>query len=321
MTKTEIKQGRFIMNTQKGSGTATLERPTVAASGSRADAYQQVTDQVIAMLEAGTAPWHQPWNTETGLPRSLSTGKPYRGINLVLLQVSAIAAGYSSPWWATYDQIQKRGGQVRRDQRSTLITFWKQYTRKARTPDEEDHTAYVLRTYRVFNTDQADGLVLPPVAGRTIEFDPITECDEAIARYFATGPRLVHGGSRACYVPSTDVVMMPERSSFERPEAYYGTLFHESTHSTGHHKRLARPDLLEFHTFGDPSYSREELVAEMGAAFLSGHTGITAVTLPNSANYLASWLQVLKSNSKLVIQAAAQAQKAADLILGITHTD
>ena len=227
------------MNTQKGSGTATLERPAVAAPGSRADAYQQVTDQVIAMLEAGTAPWHQPWNTETGLPRSLSTGKPYRGINPFLLQVSAIAAGYSSPWWATYGRIKERGGQVREKERSTLITFWKQYTRKARTPEEEDHTAYVLRTYRVFNTDQADGLVLPPVPGRTTQFDPIAACDEAIARYFATGPRLVHGGSRACYVPSTDVVMMPERSSFERPEAYYGTLFHESTHSTGHHKRLA----------------------------------------------------------------------------------
>jgi len=235
--------------------------------------------------------------------------------------VSAIAAGYSSPWWATYTQIQERGGQVRKGERSTLIVFWKQYTQKARTPDEEDHTAYVLRTYRVFNTDQADGLVLPPVAGRTMEFDPIAACDKAIARYFATGPRLVHGGNRACYAPSTDVVMMPERSSFDSPEAYYGALFHESTHSTGHQKRLARPDVLEFHAFGDPSYSREELVAEMGAAFLSGHTGIAAVTLPNSASYLASWLRVLKNDRKLVVQAAAQAQKAADLILGITHAD
>ncbi len=273
------------------------------------------------MLEAGTAPWHKPWNTETGLPRSLSTGKPYRGINPFLLQVSAIAAGYSSPWWATYRQIQERGGHVRKGEHSTLVVFWKQYTRKAHTPEEEDHTAYVLRTYRVFNTDQADGLVLPPVAGRTTEFDPIAACDEAITRYFASGPRLVHGGSSACYSPSRDVVMMPERSSFENPKAYYGTLFHEATHSTGHQNRLARPDLLEFHAFGDPSYSREELVAEMGSAFLSGHTGIATATLPNSANYLASWLRVLKSNSKLVVQAAAQAQKAADLILGITYTD
>lgn len=311
------------MNTRKGnSGTAILERRAIAAPDSRADAYQQVTDQVIAMLEAGTAPWHKPWKTETSLPRSLSTGKPYRGINPFLLQVSAIAAGYSSPWWATYKQIQERGGHVRKGARSTLITFWKQYTRKARTPDEEDHTAYVLRAYRVFNTDQADGLVLPPVAGHTTEFDPIAACDEAISRYFATdGPRLMHGCSRACYSPSRDVVMMPERSSFDSPEAYYGALFHESTHSTGHHKRLARPDFLELHAFGDPSYSREELVAEMGAAFLSDHTGIAAVTLPNSASYLASWLRVLKSNSKLVVQAATQAQKAADLILGITHAD
>lgn len=235
--------------------------------------------------------------------------------------MSAIAAGYSSPWWATYRQIKERGGQVRKGERSTLIVFWKQYMRKARTPEEEDHTAYVLRTYRVFNTNQADGLVLPPVAGHTTEFDPIAACDEAIATYFSTGPRLVHGGSRACYVPSTDVVMMPERSSFENPEAYYGTLFHEVTHSTGHQKRLARRDLLKSHAFGDSDYSREELVAEMGAAFLSAHTGIAAATISDSANYLASWLRVLKGDRKLVIQAAAQAQKAADLILGITHAD
>lgn len=126
-------------------------------------------------------------------------------------------------------------------------------------------------------SSQADGLVLPPVADHTTESDPITACDEAIASYFATGPRLVHGGSRACYVPSRDVVLMPERSSFDGPEAYYDTLFHEATHSTGHRKRLARQDLLEFHAFGDPSYSREELVAEMGAAFLSGHTGIALI--------------------------------------------
>lgn len=294
-----------------------------SGNGGRFDAYRVITDQVVAMLEAGTAPWHKPWRTASGvagLPLSLSTGKPYRGVNAFLLQMATAAQGYGSPWWATYDKIQERGGQVRRGEKSTLIVFWKQYATEGEN-GEPDRMAFVLRAYRVFNLDQANGVPgSSPAEGPATDsdFDPIQACEAAIAGYVATGPRVVYGGNHATYTPATDVIHLPDREAFTSPEHYYGTKFHELTHSTGHRDRLARPDLLTFHHFGDPSYSREELVAEMGAAFLAGVTGIDAVTLSSSADYLASWVRVLKGDSRLVVRAAAQAQKAADLILGVT---
>lgn len=310
---------------RRGARRSTSKRTTresAADSGDRFDPYQAVTDRIIELLEAGTAPWHKPWNTTTGLPRSLSTGKPYRGINPFLLQCAAIAAGYESPWWGTYDQIKERGGQVRKGEHGTLIVFWKRYVRKAKTPDEEDRQSFVLRTYKVFNAEQADGLVSPPAPGSSPreDVDPIAECEQAIARYLANGgPELRHGGGRAFYSPPNDVVTLPHRSAFDSSAVYYGTAFHELVHSTGHKSRLARPNLLNFHHFGDPDYSEEELTAEMGSAFLAAMTGIDAVTLPNSAAYLASWLKVLRSDSKMVVTAAGRAQRAADLILGVKH--
>lgn len=312
---------------------APRKRPSNSdAAGSRNDVYQIVTDQIVEMLEAGTAPWHKPWRNAAGVstfPRSLSTGKPYRGINPFLLQVTAISRGYSSCWWGTYEQIQERGGQVRRGEQHTKVVFWTRYVRKAQVPGEEDREGFVLRYFRVFNADQADGLTLPKVPGRPSpdelesapEFDPIAACEESIAAYFETGPRVIYGGNSATYDRVSDVIRMPPRESFDSPERYYGALFHEATHSTGHEDRLKRPDLLTFHKFGDPNYSREELVAEMGAAFLAGITGIDAVTLPSSASYLASWIRALKGDSKLVVTAAAQAQRATDLILGVKYAE
>jgi antirestriction protein ArdC len=304
-------------------------RRSASGSDSPTDVYQLVTDQIIDLLDAGTAPWHQPWCNASGgssFPRSLSTGKPYRGINPFLLQVTAVSMGYSSPWWGTYDQIKDRGGQVRKGEKGTLIVFWRRYVRKAKTADEQDRDAFVLRYFKVFNTDQADGLTVPPLPGGSatdsVEFDPVEACETALADYYANdGPQLVYGGNGASYNYVSDIVRMPERSAFESPERFYGTWFHETTHSTGHKNRLARPDLLTFHEFGDENYSREELVAEMGAAFLSGITGIGAVTLPSSASYLASWVRVLRGDKKLIVSAAAQAQRAADLILGIKYGD
>jgi antirestriction protein ArdC len=302
----------------------------------RFDAYQVITDQVIALLDAGTAPWQKPWKhasypggVSSNMPRSLSTGRAYRGVNILLLAMSAAANGYASPWWGTYEQIAERGGQVRKGETGTLITFWK------RIKIEDEATGELkwiplLRVFKVFNAEQSeDGLRLPraaTVTATTSEDDgasvgPIEACDAAVAAYLETGPTLVIGGDRACYSPALDQVRMPERDRFVGAEEYYGTLFHELTHSTGHAERLARKDLLSFHNFGDVSYSREELVAEMGAAFLSGLTGVAAVTLPNSAAYLQSWIDVLRGDKKLLATAAAQAQKAADLILGVTFED
>ena len=155
------------------------------------------------------------------------------------------------------------------------------------------------------------------------DFDAIAECETIMDGYLTSrnGPGIAYAGSRACYSPSADRVSLPERSSFESAEAFYSTAFHELTHSTGHASRLARKDLLEFHRFGDASYSHEELVAEMGAAMLSAVAGIHQTTVPQSAAYLANWLQVLRGDSRMIVIAASQAQKATDLIRGISFAE
>lgn len=295
------------------------------ATSTRGTTYDIVTERIIEMLEAGTAPWHKPWNAEMGLPRSLSTGKPYRGINIWLLGSSM----YRSPWWGTYKQVKERDGQVRRGERATLVVFWKR-THRTVTDDvgeESERAGFVLRYYKVFNAEQcSDGLVVPALAEdekHEHEHEPIADAQTIADDYFAANdaPDLRFGGARACYTPSTDVLAMPSRETFETAEHYYSTLFHEMTHSTGHGSRLARSDLLNFHAFGDESYSKEELVAEMGASMLSGVSGIDQITLPNSAAYLSHWIKVLKGDTRLVVTAAAQAQRAADWITGVRYEE
>lgn len=284
--------------------------------------YEIVTERICELLENGTVPWHQPWNAELGMPRSLSTGKLYRGVNVWLLGSSM----YASPWWGTFKHIADLGGQVRKGERSTLVVFWKKTERTVHdeeTGDETERKGFLLRYYRVFNAEQCDGLELPEPPGVTHEHKPIEAAERiAIAYHSSAGaPRLIVGGGRACYSPHSDTLQMPSRDAFETSEEYYSTLFHEMTHSTGHSTRLARENLLELHSFGDESYSQEELVAEMGASMLSGLAGIDQVTLPNSAAYISHWIRVLKGDSRLVVSAAAQAQRAADFIRGIDHTN
>jgi antirestriction protein ArdC len=293
----------------------------------RKDIYAEVTNTIIEALEAGTVPWHRPWNAATGLPMSMSSRRAYRGVNVFLLEMTARAKGFSSPWWGTYKQIADHGGQVRKGEKSTMVVFWKRLTvsttaeEKARTGKDEKAIP-MLRYFQVFNADQADGLPERFSAGadQGDGFDPVAEA-EAILTGYAAAPSVHHGGSQAFYRPGTDSIHMPDREAFESGDAYYSTLFHEMTHSTGHTSRLARPTLLESHAFGDESYSKEELVAEMGAAMLSGMAGIHQATIPASAAYVASWLRVLKGDPKMVVQAAGQAQRAADHILGATFEE
>ncbi|MGO9582459.1 MAG: ArdC family protein [Acidimicrobiales bacterium] len=293
------------------------------------DAYSIVTEQVIAALEAGTVPWHKPWSAEIGLPRNLSSGKAYRGINPFLLGCAQAARGFESPYWLTYKQAEERGGHVRRGETSSLVVFWRRLdplkVRKVR--DETGEllematlgAAMVLRYYNVFNVEQCENVPYPRNDSVRHEWDAIDKCENVVTDYLRRGPLLVEGGARACYQPRTDQVFMPEHDRFENAAGYYSTAFHELTHSTGHARRLARRDLLELHSFGDPSYSREELVAEMGAAMLCAVVGIEQLTVPNSAAYIASWLDKLRGDRRLVVTAAAQAQKAADLIRGISY--
>ena len=229
--------------------------------------------------------------------------------------------GYGSPHWLTFNQAKQLGAHVRKGEKATLVSFWKfsEYSRQNEAGETENKTSVLLRYYRIFNIEQCEGL-------RALHGDdhkpanPIVEC-ESIANHMPNPPQFEQH-SQAFYRPSADVVGMPSRNCFESPEAYYSTLFHELTHSTGHKSRLNRfEEHATDHQFGSESYSKEELVAEMGAAMLAGMAGISHATLSNSAAYLQTWIHKLKSDSRLIISAASHAQKAADYILGKTQTE
>ena len=278
--------------------------------------YEIVTQQVIEQLKAGVAPWRKPWSTS--IPRNLISKKPYRGMNVLMLATQ----GYSSPHWLTFNQARNLGAHVRRGEKSTLVSFWKfdEYSKEnSETRESESKTSVLLRYYRIFNLEQCEGL--SALCGDDYKpVNPIAEC-ESIANSMPNRPP-IERNSHAFYGPSADTVGMPERDSFESSEAYYSTLFHELTHSTGHTSRLNRFESNSTdHQFGSESYSREELVAEMGAAMLSGIAGISQATISNSASYLQTWINKLKSDSRLIVSAASQAQKAADYILGKTQTE
>jgi antirestriction protein ArdC len=288
------------------------------------DTYADVTARVLEALEAGTVIWHKPWQTAVEMPTSLSTNKPYRGINIFLLIFEGMEKGYSSPYWGTYRQITERGGQVRKGEKSTEVVFWKLLAKKEEVNGEvKEKKIPMLRTYNVFNTEQADwaeDAKLPKMTERA-EVDPVEAAEAVVAEYLANGPSLRHGGGQAFYRPGTDTIQMPLAADFTSTDHYYSTLFHEVTHSTGHSKRLARQGIADgsFGRFGDAVYSNEELVAEMGAAMLSAVAGLDQVaTIPATAAYLAHWRDALKGDNKLIVQAAAQAQKAVDLVLGTT---
>jgi len=271
--------------------------------------YEVITNRIIEQLEKGTAPWHKPWAAPglAGMPQNFISKKSYRGINLWLLS----ATGYSSPAFLTFKQAAGLGGKVKTGEKGWPVIFW-----KFGQDDSTDKSWAFCRYYTVFNVSQCEGLQLPISPAPAGPEVPAIEVCETIVESWANRPPINHGGDRACYSPSRDVVTMPERNSFCSPEEYYSTLFHELTHSTGHDKRLKRPGVTDICPFGTTNYSREELVAEMGAAFLCGFAGIENKTIDNSAAYIASWLKRLKDDSKLVITAAQQAQKACDSILG-----
>ena len=278
----------------------------------RGNVYQIITDQIIRQLEQGVAPWRKPWRAE--LPLNLISGKPYRGLNVFLLA----SQGYASRYWLTLNQANKLGGHVKKGEHSTLVMFWHiGEERKVRSADgsERKQTPFLLRYYRVFNVCQTEGIADKLGLGNSTVRVPSLEQCESIVDRMPNRPD-IENSDRAWYRPSTDCVGMPARELFHSAEEYYSTLFHELTHSTGHAARVGREGIEQLNAFGSESYSREELIAEMGAAMLCGFTGVSPHTLENSAAYLQSWLRVLKSDSRMVITAASAAQKAADYILG-----
>jgi len=282
--------------------------PTVSPRP-HATVYEIITSQILAELEKGEVPWRKPWCTLP--PANLITKKPYRGINVFLLAVR----GYGSPYWLTFNQARQLGGNVRKGEHGAKIVFWKSFTHETETDDGEmeERKSAVLRYYTIFNLEQTEGLkalLTPPFAA------PI-ESAESLVKGMPNPPAFEQD-AQAAYISSRDVVTMPSRSAFHSQAEYYSTLFHELTHSTGHAKRLAREGFDNPQKFGSESYSREELIAEMGSAMLCGVAGLAQSTLDNSAAYLRGWINKLRGDSRLVISAASAAQKAADYIRGLS---
>lgn len=273
------------------------------------DVYQIITDRIVCLLESGTVPWHKPWKGGNQWPQNFISRKVYRGINLFLLN----AASYASPFWLTFKQVKALGGRVKKGEQSFPVVFWKVLEEK----EGEDKRIPFLRYHNVFNVTQCEGINIPtmPELENTPAFQPIEKCEQIVTA-MPKQPEIHHNGIRACYSPSLDSVSMPESKLFDTSEGYYSTLFHELTHATGHASRLNRKEVTDSIRFGSDPYSREELVAEMGAAFLCGHCGIENKTIDLSASYIQSWLGKLKEDRKLVVHAAVQAQKACDFIMG-----
>jgi antirestriction protein ArdC len=279
------------------------------------DVYQIVTDRMIKALEQGKIPWTKPWGSSQSAPKNLISQKPYRGINVFL----TASMGFTSPYWLTFNQAKELGASIKKDEKGTPIVYWSKVTKDQDTDDEKSFM--FCKYFTVFNVDQIENLKLskevlyPGIKIR--EFSPIQAC-EKVVNDWSHKPKIVHNEQRAFYSPSMDYINMPKPETFDGNDFYYSVLFHELGHSTGHESRLKREGVTARNHFGSHAYSQEELVAEMTAAFLCAHTGLDQEKLfENSVAYLQSWLNVLKKDSKLVVKAAAAAQKAADMILNV----
>jgi antirestriction protein ArdC len=289
------------------------------------DIYERVTEIVLKRLGEGVAPWQAPSIARVGFPRNFLTKNHYRGINVFLLG----SAGYASPWFLTYRQAGDLGGQVRKGEKGHLIVKYGTFEKEnppenSRSGDAETVKRGYLRGYTVFNSSQIDGIEFPEIKNPDYQPSEQVALAQKIIDEMPNPPKLEEG-PHACphYRPAEDLVGMPARETFTTEERFYKSLFHEFTHASGHSSRLARKTLLEnkgMMAIGTArqTYAKEELVAEMGAAFLTAHAGIVLDDFENSAAYLSSWLKVLKvkENRRWIVEAASQAQKATEWICG-----
>lgn len=288
----------------------------------RADLYDEVTRRIITELEAGRVPWVQPWGrpdsdgavAAPGLPRNAMTSRPYSGINILILWGAVIEQGWPSQSWLTFRQATQAGGTVRKGERGTMVVYADSFTpeterTRARAAGDEAKAIPFLKRFTLFNVAQCeglgDGLAADPAPLPEREIVPIAEAVIA-----ASGVDFRVGGDQAFYVPAHDYVQVPPQPAFFEQINYYRTALHELTHATGHASRLDRKLM---NGLGGKDYAREELVAEMGSAFLCAALGI--VPTVRHADYLASWLAVLREDSRAIFRAASQASKAADWLL------
>jgi len=295
------------------------------AGQNRTSLYDDITDKIIGELEAGHVPWVQPWGTAAAkaplaMPRNAATGRHYSGINVLILWGAVIEHGFPGQSWLTFRQALALGGNVRKGERGTTVVYADRFVpedekRRAHEAGEDAHTIPFLKRFTVFNTAQCEGLpenaatvAPPPPPG------PIEPAVEALIR--STGIDFRIGGNRAFYVPALDYVQVPPPQAYFEPINWHRTALHELGHATGHSSRLGR-DMTG--GFGTKKYAFEELVAEMNAAFCCASLGI--VPTVRHADYIGSWLEVLREDNRAIVRAASQASKAADWLLGFAHVD
>jgi len=280
------------------------------------DLYQEITNTIVAQLEAGTVPWVKPWRdkggmVEAGLPYNAVTKRQYNGINVPILWGTGGAKGYAGGGWLTFNQARKAGGMVRKGERGTMIVFAQQVTRE--NDDGKTRSFPILKSFTVFHVSQCDGL---PDDVNAIPETPKVEPDHVLDWVCRAGARVEHGGNRAFYTTARDHIQMPMKKDFRDAESYAATLLHEATHWSGGPARLNRTFGKRF---GDDAYAAEELVAEIGAAFLCGRLGIRGQL--QHADYIASWLKVLRNDKRAIFTAASAASKAADYLAGQAGED
>ncbi len=285
----------------------------------RPDVYSRITDKIIADLEQGIRPWLRPWNAEHAAGRITRplrhNGIPYKGINVIMLWSAATVKGYACPLWLTFKQALELGGNVRKGETGELVVYADRITRTEtdQKGEEVEREIPFLKGYTVFNAEQCENLPAHYSAkAETPALTPLQRIDAADRFFAATGADIRHGGTRAFYAIGADYVQMPPFETFRDAESYAATLAHELTHWTKHDKRLAR-DMGRV-KWGDEGYAREELVAELGSAFLCADLGITPEVREDHAAYIASWLKVLKDDKRLIFSAASHAQRAADYL-------
>ena len=288
-----------------------------AKDATSTDIYTRITDQIVTHLETGVKPWVQPWRSSGGaISRPLRhNGEPYSGINVLTLWCSAMDRGFASSTWMTFKQALELGGAVRKGEKGSPVVFASSMTRTEAdqaSGEETERNIPFLKAYTVFNIEQIDGLPERYALTSPLAVNSEQKIAEADAFFAACGVDVRHGGDRAFYAPGPDFVQMPRFEQFNDGHGYYSTLAHEATHWTSHKSRLDRS--FDQKRFGDDGYAREELVAELGAAFLCADLGIYLADRTDHADYLAFWLKVLKEDKRAIFSAAAHGERAVDYL-------
>jgi antirestriction protein ArdC len=304
----------------------TKSRSSKRSTTKKIDLYQELTDRIIEKIKEGVKPWQPRWSGY-GLAKNFATGNEYSGINFFILN---LLSPHPIPYYMTYKQAKEKGGQVKKGSKAERVYFYTSYYKdedgknmsesegqKIHAEGGKVNRIAFLKHYNVFNVADIEGIEVEAPEKMLTQHERITAC-EAVIKGYKNGPKhITTDPDSAFYLPKTDEVNLPKLERFKTPEGFYLTMFHELTHSTGHESRLSREGVTEPVKFKSERYAREELIAEMGAAFLAGHAGIGSEDVEDqNAAYLSSWLGVLENDTTLIFKAAADAQKAVNVILG-----